>query len=171
MMKKFIFVMVACLLPAVAAQAAETVPELDAESCRILSEYRAPADVSADAPPPAAAKAGVTPGSGPVDAQGKPVVEADLNKSPVVLPENMEFEYTIDTAKYTGIKMSEGSEGIMNIGTIRLNKDGSMTFNGEPMDGQQEAALRALCAEKGHEIKAPAKKVELINQKDDLLKQ
>lgn len=136
---------------------AQTV-ELDAESCAMLERHQPSADVSAEA-------------NAATDVHGKPVVEADLNKSPVQLPETMEFQYNVDLAPYMGGGIRPGSEALTHIGIIQVARDGSLTFNGEPMEGQEQAALQALCAEKSRNIKPYDKKVDLINQKDDLLKQ
>jgi len=107
------------------------VPEIDSALCsRIVPHQKAP-DVD------------YKPG---VDVHGKPVVEADLNPSPVKMPERVSFDITIDTAKYLGLS-TPGLEGIVNVGSIAY-ENGQLTFNGEPMEGHAAKALRALCAKK-----------------------
>lgn len=83
-----------------------------------------------------------------VDVHGKPVVEADLNPSPVKIPETIRFTITVDTMKYAGIAVPAGVEGKAAIGEVEIGKDGRMLFNGAPMEGEAEAALRALCKDK-----------------------
>lgn len=83
-----------------------------------------------------------------VDAEGRPVVEADLNPSPIQLPETISFDITVDVMKYAGIIPPKGVEGQAVIGRVDVARDGRMYFNGQPMEGPSEAALRALCAEK-----------------------
>ncbi len=80
-----------------------------------------------------------------VDVNGKPVVEADLDASPIQLPETVSFDITVDVMKYAGIAPPSGVEGQAVIGRVDINKDGRMYFNGQPMEGQSQTALRALC--------------------------
>lgn len=82
---------------------------------------------------------------GGVDVHGKPVVEADLNPSPVTAPDKITFNVTIDMAKYLGLSLPSGTEGFANVGTVAYEK-GALTYNGEPMDGRAAQALRELCA-------------------------
>lgn len=107
------------------------VPEIDPALCSRIVTYQKPAGVD------------YKPG---VDVHGKPVVEADLNPSPVKMPERITFDITIDTAKYLGLS-TPGLEGVVNVGSIAYEK-GQLTFNGEPMEGHAAKALRALCAKK-----------------------
>lgn len=97
-----------------------------------------------------------------VDVHGKPVVEADLNASPIQMPETMSFYITVDVMKYAGITPPQGVEGKAVVGRVDIGKDGRMLFNGQPMEGQAEASLRALCKDKprGHRTKAPVNQQE-----------
>ena len=83
-----------------------------------------------------------------IDTAGNPVVGADLNPSPIQLPETISFDITVDVMKYAGIAPPKGVEGQAVIGRVDINKDGRMYFNGQPMEGQAEASLRALCKDK-----------------------
>ncbi|MDP2205504.1 MAG: hypothetical protein Q8K65_04290 [Alphaproteobacteria bacterium] len=83
-----------------------------------------------------------------VDVKGKPVVEADLNASPLKVPETISFDITVDALKHAGISAPAGTEAVAGIGRVEVKPDGSMLFNGAPMEGEAEAALRALCKEK-----------------------
>jgi hypothetical protein len=83
-----------------------------------------------------------------VDVHGKPVVEADINPSPVKAPDTISFDLTVDLAKYAGIAVPAGTEAKATIGAVTVDKAGHMTFNGKPMEGDAEAALRELCAPK-----------------------
>lgn len=82
-----------------------------------------------------------------VDVHGKPVVEADINAAPITIPETVRFNITVDVAKYAGIHVPEGTEMQANMGTVEVLPDGKMTFNGQPMAGDAEAALVAICKE------------------------
>jgi hypothetical protein len=126
--------------------AADTFPEFNEEMCKILVAHQPAADVEYKPS---------------VDINGKPVVEADLNKPNVQLPEALEFEMTIDAAQYTGLKMQQGSEAKASLGTIGMEEDGALTFNGESLTGEAESALRAFCAEKGHFIQEKQLNLEL----------
>ncbi len=146
MMKKLLCaVMLSSLIsaPALAAEkVAKPAPEIDPALCRSIAEYQKPAGVD------------YKPG---VDVHGKPVVEADLNPSPVKMPENFSFDVTIDTAQYLGLP-TPGLEGVINVGTITSEK-GKLSFNGEPMDGHAAKVLRELCTKKPEipvETPAPA---------------
>lgn len=110
----------------------KTVPEIDPALCSRIVDYQKPAGVD------------YKPG---VDVSGKPVVEADLNPSPVKMPDNISFNITIDVAQYLSLPAPE-LEGIVNVGTVSIEKGGKMTFNGEPMEGHAAKALRELCAKK-----------------------
>lgn len=81
------------------------------------------------------------------DVKGKPVVEADLSPSPVMTPENIEFDLTLDMAEYLKIQTPAGLEGQAKIGRISIDRQGNALFNGEPLDGDSNAALRALCSD------------------------
>lgn len=83
-----------------------------------------------------------------VDVRGKPVVEADLNPSPVKLPEIIRFDLTADVLKHAGMTPPEGLEGKAVVGQVEIRKDGKMFFDGQPMEGEAEAALQSLCADK-----------------------
>ncbi len=98
---------------------------------------------------------------GGVDVHGKPVVEADLNPSPVKIPEKISFDVTVDMAKYLGLSTAAGVEQVASIGTIAYEK-GVLTFNGEPMEGPAAASLRELCATPD----APKKTKEIKHNKD-----
>ena len=120
------------LLSASPAQA-EALQEFGAEFCGAAVLHQPADDV--------AYKSGV-------DVKGKPVVEADLNPSPVKAPEKISFDITVDVAEYIGLAVPAGVEGQAKIGTVVLQQDGSLTFDGKPMEGEAEAALRALCGQK-----------------------
>lgn len=105
---------------------------LDDAACRAIVQHQPADDVT------------YQPG---VDVNGKPVVEADLDASPIQLPETISFDITVDVMKYAGIAPPKGVEGQAVIGRVDINKDGRMYFNGQPMEGQSQSALRALCKE------------------------
>lgn len=118
----------------VSAQAlAETPPLIDKDACRMLVAHQPSADAE------------YKPG---VDVKGQPVVEADLTPSPIQTVEEVTFDITVDVARYAGIGVPNGFEGVARVGTVTVDKQGRMTFNGQPLESGEETALRALCFEK-----------------------
>ena len=114
------------------AYAAEPIPLIDDSACQYLIEYQQPDDVEY--------KSGV-------DVHGKPVVEADINPSPVTMPEKFSFDVTIDMAQYLGIAAPVGTEMQGKIGTITVEK-GKILFNDKPLEGDAVASLQSLCKPK-----------------------
>lgn len=133
-MKRFLIILLLLLSsPAFAKKPAPT-PVLDQSLCQAMATYRPSDDIA------------YTPG---VDVHGKPVVEADLSPTPMVVPEKIGFDITVDIARYAGIPSVEWQEMATSVGKVEIDaKTGHMTFNGQPMEGEAEAALRALCTEK-----------------------
>lgn len=134
MMQKQLFATLLLLIGS-AGFAGAAVPDtvvIDHAACRALVRHE-PAD-----------DATYKPG---VDVHGKPVVEADINASPIKVPETIRFNITVDVAKYAGINVPTGTEMQANMGEVVVMPDGKMTFNGQPMEGDAEAALIALCKE------------------------
>ncbi|TAL27382.1 MAG: hypothetical protein EPN97_17470 [Alphaproteobacteria bacterium] len=135
-----------CSLPLVAllavflcaAATAKKTPELDAGVCREMAAYHPEPGQSADYKPG-------------VDVHGKPVVEADLNPSQMKVADTVSFDVTVDLARYAGLEVPEGTEDKTAIGTITVDREGHMTFNGRPLEGDAEKALRALCSPKTEE--------------------
>jgi hypothetical protein len=101
--------------------------------CQMLAEYKPSADTD------------YKPG---VDANGKPVTPADLNPSPVKLPEKYSFDLNLNEASNLGITLPPGSQGLMKVGTVSIDKSGQVTFNGQPMEDSAVTALKAACAAK-----------------------
>ena len=123
-------IMLALATPALAK--VKKAPELDPEVCKRLVAYQ----------PEAGASVEYQPG---VDVHGKPVVGPDLNPSPVQVPQAVTFDINVDVATYAGIPVPDKTETFTKIGTVQVDPQGHMTFNGKPMEGDAEAALRALC--------------------------
>ena len=121
------------LLLANADPASAALPELDAKVCQMIIAHQASADVEY--------KSGV-------DVHGKPVVEADINQSPVQMPEKVTFDITVDLAKFIGITAPDGVEGQAKIGTLEIDNKGGMTFGGKPLEDEAAANLREMCAPK-----------------------
>jgi hypothetical protein len=80
-----------------------------------------------------------------VDVHDKPVMEADITPPVVVPPEKYSFDITVDVAKYMGLDTPAGLLGEAKVGTITVEK-GQTKFNGNPLEGDAEAALKAICA-------------------------
>jgi len=129
-MKKFLYSIVIFSLTAFPAFAEDELKtQVDPKLCQQMVEYRQPPGVAYE------------PG---VDVRGKPVVEADLNPSPLQAPEKVVFLVSVDMAKHLGLPLPAGTETFGTIGAIS-HENGVLAFNGEPMGGPAAAALRELC--------------------------
>lgn len=123
-----IVILASLAVPAFAADGPELLPEV----CQMMVAHEPAPDVA------------YKPG---VDIQGKPVVEADIVPSPVTVPDKISFDITVDLAQYVGLNVPAGVKGDAKVGTILVDKGGHITFNDRPVEGDAEAALRALCKE------------------------
>lgn len=108
---------------------------LSNDACRNLTAYQPGADGDATYKPG-------------VDVTGKPVVEADLGGGGIAAPETVEFDLTVDMAQYLGYSATQTPEGKIHIAKITVLPDGRVLRDGEPLEGQAQAALRALCQPK-----------------------
>ncbi len=83
-----------------------------------------------------------------VDAHGRPVKAADLPGSTfnVALPDVLEFDVAFNPLK--GSSKSQFAETSLSVGKIRydINRR-KITFNGQPMGGDELAVLAARCKE------------------------
>jgi hypothetical protein len=132
------FALLTLALPAFAAGK----PELEYEVCRLMIAHEPAPDVA------------YKPG---LDVQGRPVIEADIAPSPVAMPESISFDVTVDFAQYIGLQVPAGLKSDARIGLITIGRDGRMTFNDKPLEGEPEAALHALCREEPEaDMPAPA---------------
>lgn len=125
--------MILLLLIMLASSPAAAQTVLDDAACRAITRHVPDDDVT------------YKPG---VDVKGRPVVEADINASPINVPETVSFDIKIDALKHAGGTPPAGTEALAEIGRVDIKPDGSMFFNGAPMEGEAEAALRALCKDK-----------------------
>jgi hypothetical protein len=80
-----------------------------------------------------------------VDIHGKPVVEADITPPAVQMPDHFSFDLNIDAARAAGLPVPPGTQALAKVGTVTYDK-GQLSFNGKPLEGEQEAQLKALCA-------------------------
>jgi len=130
--------------PAIAANE-ELKNEIDPKLCQQMADYKQPPGVAYEAG---------------VDVKGKPVVEADLNPSPVQVPDQVVFLVSVDMAQYLGLQTSAGTEMNATMGAITY-ESGQLSFNGEPLEGQAAKALRELCGIKSApEKQQKAKKIK-----------
>jgi flagellar basal body rod protein FlgF len=120
------------LMLAASPASAQTVV-LDDAACQAITRHVPDADVN------------YTPG---VDVKGKPVVEADINAAPIKMPETVTFDITVDALKHVAISAPAGTEALADVGRVEVKPDGSMLFNGAPLEGEAEAMLRSLCEDK-----------------------
>ncbi len=89
-----------------------------------------------------------------VDVHGKPVMEADITPTVVKPPEKYSFDISVDVAKYIGLTTPQGVLGEAKMGTVTVEK-GRVAFNGNPLEGDAEAALKALCADQKAKKETP----------------
>lgn len=109
-------------------------PVLSDAECQYLTAYQPGVDGDAEYKPG-------------VDAAGNPVAAADMSPSVIQPPEKIEFNLTVDMAKYAGITAPTGLEGQANVGKVSV-ENGQIKFNGKPLESEQEAKLKAFCADK-----------------------
>ena len=105
---------------------------LSAQACQSLTTYQPGADGDAD----------YNPG---IDATGKPVVEADVYTGSIPAPKVIAFDLTVDMAQYLGMPLVPTPEGKIHVARITILPDGRILRDGEPLQGQADAALRSLC--------------------------
>lgn len=129
------FIAIAGLLAYSASAAENKTPELDPKVCQEMVTYHPDAKNGPDYKPG-------------VDVHGKPVVEADITPNVITVPDTVSFDLTIDLAKYLGMTAPVGLENEASMGKITVDKAGNVTFNGKPLEGNAEAALRDLCVPK-----------------------
>ncbi|MDY0028588.1 MAG: hypothetical protein RBR86_01455 [Pseudobdellovibrionaceae bacterium] len=65
-----------------------------------------------------------------VDVDGNAVVAADINSSPIDVPDYMEVPLTYDLSKALQISLNDGGELKAVVGSLKLFKDGHVEFNG-----------------------------------------
>ena len=83
-----------------------------------------------------------------VDVTGRPVVPADLNAPALDLPQELSFEITVPMRPRDARHFGRNAYfGEALVGFLTLHADGTMSFNGRPLDGGSQAALHAACAE------------------------
>jgi len=123
--------LIAAVHPAFGAD--KKAPALDPKVCQQMVTYVPGPD----------AKVEYQPG---VDVHGKPVAPADLNpQSALQVPRVIQFGIDVDVAQYAGIPVPPGQE-LATVGIVEVDtQTGAMNFNGKPMEGDAERALRALC--------------------------
>lgn len=105
---------------------------LSDDACRNLTAYQPGGDGDATYQPG-------------IDSTGKPVVEADIGDGGIPAPDVVEFNLTVDMAQYLGYSVASNPEGHIHIAKITVLPDGRVLRDGEPIEGQAQAALRALC--------------------------
>ena len=125
---KWFFVCILFLFPVVAKAEEQKLPP----ECRVLPDHKAAPGVAYE--------------SG-VDVHGKAVVPADINASPVAMPENIVVPLSIDLARrlqglnVTGLNLES------TLGFLEVSKDGRVTYNGQDPTPQ----VYLLCGQKGAE--------------------
>ena len=95
--------------------------------CKLRAQHVARADV--------AYKAGV-------DVHGNPVVPADINAAPTMVPDIIRVPMTVELAKYMDI-MPKGVELKAGVGLIEIFKNGHVAYNGLDISSQ----VASLCGD------------------------
>ena len=124
------------LLAAGTAAAQPKSVEISAKDCRALVRHRPAADVS------------YRPG---VDVRGREVVPADLNPSPIALPETYTIDITVDLFDRLGIPPGGDAEyeGDIRVGVVEFTEDRRVLFNGRPVTDEAQHELAALPGDSG----------------------
>ncbi len=78
-----------------------------------------------------------------VDVKGNPVVPADVNAVPSMVPDIVRIPMTVELAKYMDI-MPKGVELKAGVGMIEIFKDGRVAYNGLDISSQ----IATLCDDK-----------------------
>ena len=121
------------LSPALAADEVATIPvRVDRSACDRVIAHVAAADVA------------YQPG---VDATGRPVVPADLPGQPrLALPETITIDLALDLAGQFGLDPIAGVplDPDARLGVIEVTGS-RVTFNGQPLTSDDQAALAAAC--------------------------
>lgn len=73
-----------------------------------------------------------------VDVNGNAVEGADLNSSPVQVPDYIEVPLTVELSKAFNISLNEGGELKSVIGSLKLFRDGKVEYNGADVTSQAE---------------------------------
>lgn len=114
------------------ADAAEGIVVISKADCRQLVRHTPRPDVT------------FRPG---VDARGRKVKSADLNPNPIKLPEEIAIDITVNIFDLLGRTAPRGlGDSEARLGSV-VYKRGRLTFNGEPLGGNAEAAIAAACQE------------------------
>ena len=113
------------------ADAAEGIVVISKADCRRLVRHTPRPDVT------------FRPG---VDARGRNVKSADLNANPIKLAEEIAIDITVNIFDLLGRATPRGlgRSSEARLGSV-VYKRGRLTFNGEPLGGDAEAAIAAAC--------------------------
>ncbi len=130
-MRAIALILMALTLVPAAARAEKVKAKVTRADCQNVVSHQPDADVA------------YRPG---VDVHGNAVVPADLNGgSQFKAPKEIHIPITIDIGKRFGVSSTSGlydAEAEMGVVTWR---DGKITYNGQPLNNQDEAALAAAC--------------------------
>lgn len=127
-MKWINFIAVMCLFGTDGALAQATVKITEAD-CTTLVKHIAAADVA------------YRPG---VDVHGNAVAPADLDARPAIeAPEVIEFDLTQDLVETLGLSANYVAEPV--IGKVKVNRDGRVTFNEQPLTSEAQHELAKKC--------------------------
>lgn len=122
-MTKYILAALLLTIPVFPALAQNDMAQNNLALCKLLAQHTAS--------PGAAYQPGV-------DVHGKPVVPADVNAAPSMVPDVIRIPMTVDLAQRLGT-VPTGMELKANTGMVEIHKDGKVIFNGQDMTTQSVA--------------------------------
>ena len=119
-----------------ATPAPGTKVEVTGADCRrLFTEHRPAADVA------------YKPG---VDVNGKPVAGADLNPSPIKVPDTVAFDIAVDLTKYGVASSSPLFQPNVKLGQVQMDLlSGKVLYNGQALGNPEIEALREACRQQG----------------------
>ncbi len=125
------------LLPLALAAGAAAQPQsvtISAEDCRALVRHEAAPGVA------------YQPG---VDVRGRTVAPADLNPSPITLPETFAFDINVDLFDRLGLPAGGDADykTSVPVGKVEVTEDRGILFNGQPVGNDAQRQLAERCRE------------------------
>ena len=81
------------------------------------------------------------------DVQGHPVVPADLNAAPAVLPPVLRVPLTVDLAQWLHLSTPPGLEMQAPLGMLEIHPDGRVLYNGQDLAAPLSAACSRITVE------------------------
>ena len=81
-----------------------------------------------------------------VDVRGRPVAPADLNPAPQIrVPETITIDIAVDLRRFGVPRTSPLFEPNVRLGTVTVDKEGRVSYDGQPLGDPETAALAEAC--------------------------